>query len=64
MGEEEGSKAAFNDEKTSVGAQSPKKKNAQATFKMTNIPSQIPQRDRPNPMENEEFEPTGSHLSC
>lgn len=60
MGEEQESKA---DDKTSQ-AYSPKKKAPATTFKMTNTPSQMPQHDRMNPMVNEEFEPSGSHLSC
>ena len=63
MGEENEGSKGFGDAKSSVAA-SPKKKAAAATFKMTNVPSVIPKLDRPNPYANEEFEPTGSHLSC
>lgn len=33
------------------------------SFKITNEPSALPTKDRPNPHLNEEYEPTGSHLS-
>ena len=39
-------------------------KGKQPLLRMTNEPTQIPQRERFNPLAAEVFEPSGSHLSC
>jgi WD40 repeat protein len=41
-----------------------KTKKDKLIFKMTNVPSPMPTKDRPNPNLNEAFEPSGAHMSC
>lgn len=41
-----------------------KPKKDKLVFKMTNVPTQIPTKDRPNPHISETYEPSGTHLSC
>jgi WD40 repeat protein len=41
-----------------------KTKKDKLVFKMTNVPSPMPTKDRPNPNLNEAFEPSGAHMSC
>lgn len=48
--------------KTSQVVQKPKK--ATPAFKITNQPSIIPAKDRPNPYLQEEYEPVGTHMSA
>ena len=41
-----------------------KSKKEKLVFKMTNVPSIMPTKDRQNPYLNEVYEPSGAHLSC
>lgn len=41
-----------------------KTKKEKLVFKMSNIPSTMPTKDRPNPYLSEIYEPSGTHMSC
>jgi len=41
-----------------------KAKKDKLVFKMTNVPSIMPTKDRPNPFLSETYDPSGTHMSC
>ena len=51
-----------NDEEENAAQQKPKQDKL--VFKMTNVPSPMPTKDRPNPHLNETYEPSGTHMNC